>query len=761
MSINNISVQNTFGQLVTTVSALVAVSNNFTDGPQSQTGSTWTFTNSNVGVNVTGTLLSTIANVGILNVSQANVTNETVGRSNISTANVTTANVVGATITNIISTDHLSANANISGLLQVSDRANIFSANIQTANIGALGVTTLSVTELTVPVLNASFANVTTLSVTGTSQHTAIIAVLTTTDNANVIRLNTTTANITGLTAVNMNASVGNVTTLTVGTLTTNSSVAIGATFNTLNATFANITTETVGTMNVSVANATSLFANVANLVSVNIASANLITGFMSANPTVNLGISTKAYADIAANLFQQLYTAKGDILVANQGANAVRLAAGTNGQSLIIDTNTTSGARWASRGPAQTFRGLSLQTSVTDKIANGTQIVLERVDEIVMDDGEIVTGWTEKSLIINTANTGNIGGLDTGTVLANTWYELYAIRKRVDGTKGFIIHRAPDRKVDQNTANLVVWAHNITVQVNRVTSPNVRVAQSFVANSSGPLTSFEMRMFKTGTPTGNVWLTLHANTAGDPDATPMATSRRYDVARMAITTHYPIRFVFDVTANVVATNSYFAVAQTDFAASDTNHITLQGSTAVNSTGVVKGNTGASWVALTPGVGTLIIKEYVETNSTPITFPAGYDQRCLVSYVATDQVSRIREFTQRDRTVMCPFSTQWNGFSLVGAEKEVCDLTAVLPPVTVIASLILFTGTMVPAVVGRLHAIDLVVVIAEGLLGGMTFGSTMGGTTQTNFAPVWIEQQTVNARVQSGTCRVYPSYFTF
>jgi hypothetical protein len=759
MSINQINVSNTFGQLITAVAAMIAVANNLTDGPQVSTNAAWTFVNQDVGVNVGNTALIKTANVQFLNAGFANIISGNLVRINTSTANVTTANIVGATITNVISTDHLSANANISGLLQVSDRANIFSANIQSANIGTVEITTLSVSQLTVPVLNASFANITTLSVTGTSQHIAIVATLVTTDNCNVRILNASSANISNLTADTMNASVGNVTTLTVGTINTSVANITQITVPILNASFANITSANIVSQNTSSLNVSNSF-----FATLNASSANLTTGTMAANPTVNLGISTKAYTDIAANLFLQILTAKGDIYAASAAANAIKLSVGTNGQSLVVDTQTSSSLRWANRGAAQTFRGLSLQTSVTDFAkSNANNIILEHVDEIVMDDGESVTGWTDKSMIINTANTGNVGGLDTGTMLANTWYEIYAIRKRVDGTKGFIIHRALDRNVDQNTAGVAQFTHTAIVAVNKVTAPNVRVAQSFVANVSGPLTSFEVRMFKTGTPTGNVWINLHVNTAGDPGATPLATSRKYDVARMAIATHYPIRFVFDVTANVVATTSYFAVAQTDFTASDTNFITLEGSTVAYFNGLTKGNTGAVWVSLAPGVGTLIFKEYVEANSTALTFPAGYDQKCLVGYTATDQAGKLREFTQRDRTISTYFSSQWMGFASLGTEKEVADLTTVLPPIQCYVQFLLLGTTIAQSgIIGRLHAIDLPAAgsVVEGI-GGFTWVTTGAGSiAMVPTSPIWIEQQTTFVRFQTST-KMYPAAITF
>jgi len=768
MSINQISVANTFGQLIAATSALVAVANNFTDGPQSQTGSTWTFTNVGVGVNVTGTLLSTTANVGILNVSNANVTNETIGRSNISTANVTVANVVGATITDINATRITTANANVTLLLQVDDRANIFSANIEYANIGTVSITTLSVSQLTVPVLNASFANITTLSVTGTSQHNALIATLVTSDNCNVRILNASSANISNLTAPTVNASFANLTTATIGTLTITTTSVGTVTTGILNASFANITSANIVSVNIGQANIVQMTGT--TITTLNVSSLNVTTittnPTVSADPTANLQIATKHYSDTGAGgnvVWKNTFSAKGDLPVGNGVNTFTNLISGTNGQSLVVDTQTSSGLRWAARGLEETFRGLTLGTSSADKIANGNQIIVHHVDEIVMDDGEVVTGWTDRSVIDVTAS--GAGGIDIGTVLANTWYEVYAIRKRSDGTKNFILHRALDRNVDQNTTNTVVFAYNTTVQVNRVTSPNVRVAQSFVANIAGPLTSLEIQVFRTASATGNMWLTLHSNTAGDPGSSALATSRKYDCSR-AQTAHMNVRFVFDATSNVVAGTSYFWVYNVDQAASDANFMTLQGSSTVYFNGVVKGNNGTSWVALAPGVGTLAFKTYQEANSTSITFPTGYDQKCLISYASTDQASKLREYRQRGRVLNMFFSPQWMGFITKQATNpEVADLTTVVPPIH--CDVVFFTynstGSIAFSAIGSLDALDMPGSGVESQVRGYLQGhsGSSGLLASSPFAPLWVEQQAMFVHVGSAVTRHYVQSIMF
>ena len=88
------------------------------------------------------------------------------------------------------------------------------------------------------------------------------------------------------------------------------------------------------------------------------------------------------------------------------------------------------------------------------------------------------------------------------------------------------------------------------------------------------------------------------------------------------------------------------------------------------------------------------------------------------------------------------------------------DLTATLPPVTVMASFFFFTGAINSMSVGRLHAIDLVTAVTEGLMGGIVFGATYGGTTPTAFPLSWVEHQAINTRITTGA-KVYTASFTF
>lgn len=770
MSINQISNANTFGQLITAVSAMIAVANNLTDGPQVVTNAAWTFSNPGVGVNVGNTALIGTANVSILNTSVANLTNETVGTSNISTANITVANVGGATIGNINSTQVTTTNANVSGLLQVSDRANVFSLNAQSANITSLALTTLAVSELTVPVLNTSFANITS-GLAATFQATSLIAVLSTSTNANIGLLNASTANITGETVGTSNISVANVTLLNVGTLNLSTANITGQTVGVSNVSQANMTSANIVSMNVSTVNVSNLTA-----VTLNASFANLTVGsVMSANPTINLGIATKNYVDTGAgaNLVNKLsFNAKGDIILGTGANTYAALNTGTNGQVVIVDTNQTTGMRFSDR-PTQSFRGLTLCTSMADKIANGTQLTVYRCDEVVMDDGEVVTGWTVPATI-NMATTG-AGGLDGGTANANTWYEVYAIRNRTDGSKNFIIHRALDRLPNQNTFNASFYPIQAGAAAglgaNNTSNLYIKLAQSFTPNVSGPLTSLEIRAFRTSTPTGNMWLTIEANSAGSPSGTTLTTSRKMDVARLPLTNPANVRFVFDNTANVTAGTSYFWIFNSDYAGSATAFINVTyslantdiGANGVNR-GLPYGNTGAAWAALNPGIGTFIYKTYIESNSNAVTMPTGYDQKCLISYIATDSSSKIKEFSQRDRVIMPYPTAQWANFTLQIANPEVIDLGvyAGIPPITCMVSFFA-TGTSLNTYgVGRLHALDLPSAASTtDIPGGATIGQISFGTTASSSPPVMVEQQAILIKSGLAAFKLFPASITF
>ncbi len=782
MSINQISTANTFGQLITSVSALIAVSNNLTDGPQVVTNAAWTFSNPEVGVNVGNTALITTANVGTLNLSTGNVSNITVGNANASMANITVANIGGATIGNIFSTRTTTTNANVN-FIQVDDRANIFSLNAQTANIGSLSLTTLNVSSLTVPVLNTSFANITDASVTGTLQAISLTATLATVTNANVSLLNSSAANITGATVGTLNVSIANVTSLNVGSL--NLSLSNTTTVNVgseLNTPFANAVLANIITLNTSTANISNL-----TVVQINASIANLTTGTMAANPTTNLAIATKNYVDTGAgaNLVNKItYVAKGD-LVPGTGANTFGvLSTGSNGQSLVVDTDQTTGLRWANRSNGS-FRGYVMRTS-SDRQSNGNVIVISNLEEVVFDDGEVAGGWTLPATI--DIRTSGVNGIDGGTANANTVYEVYAIRQRSSGTKNFILHRALNRQPDQNTFGRFSaspafgdWPVSSSLGANNTANLYIKIAQSFTPNVTGPLASIDIKIARTSTPTGNIWVTIEANSAGQPSGTTLATSRRMDAARVPSgtmpTAGANARFIFDNTTSLTAGTSYFWIFNSDYTGSATafmnvaysaNSITSTGVANVGlNTGLPFGNTGASWVNIqgttqpgaAVGLGHFIFRTQMEANNISVTMPTGYDEKCLLGYVFTDNAARLKESTQINRTILNPVYSPWGYHHGSGqaAVPEILELIGFVPPVP--CWVIGVDSTVSAYGLGRVHALDVAVTFADSVYPGITYAAASSGVTPA--PPVFIEHQCILGKFQAVNTKFYPISITF
>jgi len=64
---------------------------------------------------------------------------------------------------------------------------------------------------------------------------------------------------------------------------------------------------------------------------------------------------------------------AKGDIITATADNTPARLAVGTNGQTLVADSSTATGLKWATVSSSPTYKGVRLTASSDPSIANAT----------------------------------------------------------------------------------------------------------------------------------------------------------------------------------------------------------------------------------------------------------------------------------------------------------------------------------------------------------------------------------------------------
>lgn len=476
-----------------------------------------------------------------------------------------------------------------------------------------------------------------------------------------------------------------------------------------------------------------------------NIVNATIANGMMGVNPAQNSQIATKEYVDaIAANSVptggnvQLLIIAAGDLLVGVSDNTAERLPIGTAGQVLMASAASgNTGVRWAGPiGSTTSHRGLTIGTSWDTTLMN-TQIVLQRVDEIVMDDGyRSNTGWN--GLIANNLSnvaTSGVGYLDTGVVQPNSCYEIYAIRNSSTGAQGLILHRAKDTQVDTNYISAPNAGRNLNVNNGATLSVSLNVAQKFTATRSGPLVGIDIQLVRIGTPQGNIWLTLESNLANNnASGIILATSRKLSTAGISVTAGSDtprVRFPFDVSANVASGNAYWFVVRTDYAMANNaslNYIRVMGDAATpilpNPNGPAKffnANTGG-WANANSlltidgqtsitGPSNLYHRTFIEANDTPVVMPTGYDQKCLLSYASTTKRSFFREYHQNGYKMSMSFHYTWcfyNAGGLQGTQgtdmstannnilsnvgTEAINLGVFVPPVPCLVWIYKYTG---------------------------------------------------------------------
>src|SRR5258708_3333174 len=250
--------------------------------------------------------------------------------------------------------------------------------------------------------------------------------------------------------------------------------------------------------------------------------------------------------------IFDPIFTTKGDLVAASGAALAARVPVGGNGQLLVADNTQIAGIKWVSPAVGiptiqQIFHGLYLRTHRdADKAAN--QIAMLSLRSIIMDDGsgysDVVVPGTDVPLVADITVNG-AGGLDTGARVASTWYEAYLIGKSSTQAKAdlrLLLHRAKNYALDKNQQ-----AATGSQGINNL-STDQQVAQTFTPALSGLLEIVDVNVVKVGAPIGQFWVEVQADSAGSPSGVALATSDRFDIARLS-TTNMLVRMPFRAPA--------------------------------------------------------------------------------------------------------------------------------------------------------------------------------------------------------------------
>jgi len=410
-------------------------------------------------------------------------------------------------------------------------------------------------------------------------------------------------------------------------------------------------------------------------------------------------------------------------------------------------------------RALTQSHRGLRVQTDSSTAPSSASDVprqykVLVNADSIVMSDGEEVSSWS--NVVANITASG-ANGLDTGAEAASTWYEIWAIYNGT--TKSALLHRAKDYYLDIDFSTGEDASQGLRSAVDNST---VKIAQKFVAVTAGPVEFVDVKLLKTGTPSGNYWFTLETNNGGAPSGTVLATSDAYDASRL-ITTAQWVRIPFRTPASLSAAATYHLVLQGDYTVSATNYIMwrMDGSAGTYANGnklLYDSNAGGTWTAYTDD--DMMFRIYVTRNDTALTLPTGYTQYALLGYVYNDSGSNFLPFLQVGRTVFGGRSNDWAiTTSFATTTSTLIDLRAIIPPREVILHTAIYNATAAHNAFGNIRATDIVSTANFNAIGSVrVYGAA---SEEMTVPPLGLEYAGMTAVVGGGTASLYILTFTF
>lgn len=404
---------------------------------------------------------------------------------------------------------------------------------------------------------------------------------------------------------------------------------------------------------------------------------------FNATNP-VSVGLSTKK--DHFDRAFDNILVVRdGGIAIPSQTAHDFIPAASASQLTRVaavagkVPHFKADGSGWemvSVAGP-QSFRGLHLRTH-QDGDAAANKVALVGLEEVVMDDGVRYSGLTFPLEADITAS--GAAGLDTGSRTASTWYSIYLIGKastQLASDLRLLLHREKDWTLDQSQTTQDTYAQL------RSSTATTKLAQGFQPGTTGLCEMIDILGYRTGTPSGNIWLTIEADAAGVPSGTPLATSDKLVVTDMSSGLGN-IRFPFRTPVSLTAGTQYWIVMQGDYTVHASNNFVW------SAKGGASSYAGGSYATYNPTTWTLTathdfaFKTYVTRNSAALTLPSGWTQSCKVGYVYNTGSNVLRKFVQHERWNQ-PIESVTVG-AIASAYQSVNHVAAFVPPVPCLLS---------------------------------------------------------------------------
>lgn len=367
------------------------------------------------------------------------------------------------------------------------------------------------------------------------------------------------------------------------------------------------------------------------------------------------------------------------DFIFASSATQFGRLAKGSANQSVRLNAAGTAYEFFTPGGGLSDFRGQLRTSPDADKAA--AQLYGDFL-QVVMDDGtKFMTSISD--LNWNMATSG-LGGIDTGTEQASTWYEAYVIAKE-DGTVGTLIHRAKDYFLDEQQTTV-----DSSIELREGATTNVKVGQTFDTDVTGYVDFVDIGLDRQNVPSGQIWAELYATSAGLPTGAALATGDKLSSGLFQTGQEFFARFVFRTPVFLTAGTTYAVVMNANYSSSGTINNRIQKNSAGGyAAGSVVTFDGTTWTA-TAGED-LSFKVYVTENNTAVTYPSGYTKKCLVGYVYNDSGSNFDPFVAQDRFV---HRLAYDNLGSVTATiPTLMNLSAMIPPIPCTLDLIARNST--------------------------------------------------------------------
>lgn len=243
------------------------------------------------------------------------------------------------------------------------------------------------------------------------------------------------------------------------------------------------------------------------------------------------------------------------------------------------------------------------------------TKVQLARADRIHFVDGR--SAALTAPLASNIAVTG-AGGLDQGTPTNSRWYQPYVAIKD-DGTMTLLLRLLRAYIVDQQQTTITT-----ALGLNDATARTWH-AQSFTAGATAKALLVELALSRTGTPSGEVWIELQADSSGSPSGVTIASTVKL-IADVSNNNNEFLYLPFEEPNVTLAAGSvYWLVLKQNYSTSATNYLQVYyNDTDLYAGGAHKRWDGSAW-QVDSASRDLAFKVIIISDETPtLALPSGY-----------------------------------------------------------------------------------------------------------------------------------------